>query len=910
MTTQQCSTNAHMRHHRRLSLGLLAAINLFINIAQASCPTTQPPVCPIDDQMASGRWDLSQIQGTYELNGSEVFCQFGPDPCDLPDDYSPVSGQLTVEKMGGIDENYIEVACDGSVTGYGHEVIQGTIEKTPNIQYGIVICSSTDPWVVDGPADMMWDVEIEREYTISGMVTAAGTMDLNYTIQSATVDFNQSVFAFGEDCFWYEVPYDDQDIDITGSNELERVTLSGVYDSTNGSWTPTQTPRPGHKTWLDDILHRFEIGGQFEYANGMSLTPLVRPPGFTQPTNQLYNTFFIQDGVTVTDDVEYNSEPETPLITNMTLVEPAQYIPDISIDTDVIVTIDWRGQVPDQVEFTYSGTTETVPGQDTVVWTFDAGEAGDTIEAVAIQGDSRSLTYTLAVPKVSLPAWAGSVGDWNGQSGITYDATLDWPISLEATETISSLALFNGQWGISGSVSSDYEVQTFSSGTAGAGSLDANADFSAAGKNFSLQMQGSNTTTLTCDSLTTTGDGSVTVPIPGWQKTLNPLTAIPGLESGVCALSGFLCSVLNSVGIKASASASVSGSGTYEGQSGPITWTGGSIGGDISAGVGASISLPPPISSLASVSVNGTGSGCLEITVAPSPAMSTLGGSLELTGMASFFGLSTSATETWPFGDACGGAPVPRTRGASNAFVPVDGQLAMAHLATGSDLTGIAVWSELPVGQARPSGDIQYRFYDQSSDTWGSTLAITSDSDADGAPTVAYEPGGQILIVYQRSEGTVPAEPSALPAFANNFELHWALIDPQTELIVDSGQLTDNAVNDFGPRLITDAAGAISLFWQRANGIEITGTLADPVEILHMHWDATLGTWTPETTVASNLSYTYGWSAAAYSPEEQVVGIILDMDQDYQTAEDRELHRIQMTGGSWGIAGAAHGPTA
>ena len=74
-----------------------------------------------------------------------------------------------------------------------------------------------------------------------------------------------------------------------------------------------------------------------------------------------------------------------------------------------------------------------------MTWDFDAGESGTTIMAEAIQGSERSEPYTINTPKVTLPGWAGTSSDWSGSSGVRYEATLDWPVSLETTRTLARM---------------------------------------------------------------------------------------------------------------------------------------------------------------------------------------------------------------------------------------------------------------------------------------------------------------------------------------------------------------------------------------------------------------------------------------------------------------------------------------
>ena len=862
----------------------------------ANCPTDEPAVCPIETQLPNGRWYLSQVTGDYTLEGNEVFCQFlDAGFCDISDDYSPISGNFMIQKIGGIEENYIDVACDGSVTGKGSERITGTIDKTANIMYDYTP-SCIAPGTFEDPQDMSWDITIERTYDITGNITGNGQAELTYTINTATIDIVGN-FAFGVDCYW--LSYDDNIIDFDISGDTENVQLLGVFDPINYTWQPNQLIS-GDKSWLDSVLHRLRLNAT-ENGINVSFNPVLEPQGSSQPQDQLYNTYFIQDSVTVTQDIQYDTKPSTPSITNLTLQEPSQYIKSVNVNTQAIASIDWRGQPPGEVKFTYGGTVETVAGSDTVIWDFDAGEPGDTIQAIAMLGTQESVPYTKATPKVQLPIWAETPASWSGSAGIKYQGNLNWPISLETTRTINSLKLMSGLWGINGGASSQYTATAFSNGSSGSGDLNAQATFSFAGKSINFQMQGSNTTSLSCDMLTTEGDGTVNIPITNWQKTLNPITAIPGLQSAACSLSQFLCSIIQSVGIKASANAAVSGTGFYAGDSAEMMWTGGSLSGSIGAKVGAGISLPKPLNNAAGVSVSGGGNGCIEIQVAPDFSINTLGGSVNINAQAHFLGLSAEASKNWPFGDPCGSKSTQQTlKGTSSAWVPIDGHLAMAHTTINNEFIGVAVWSELSTGENRPAGHLKYRFFNGTTGLWGNIHTVIDTSTAANSPSVSFDKNGQLLIVYQSSSATIPTTVSQLNDFVNTYELAWKLIDSNTELEVDTGVLTNNAMHDFGPDIVEDTNGELSLFWQRANGIEITGTASNNVSIHGLQWDADNSQWVNETTVVSGLKYTYGWSVAAQSSGEQVLGLIIDTDEDFTTSDDRELFRIIKQSGIWG----------
>ena len=172
---------------------LLLALMLPAQLLMAqSCPTAPPQDCDIDDQIASGRWHMDQIDGSYTFSGSERFCEFEED-CYVPGDYDPISGTLNVSRLGGPDQNYLDIECDGTVTGQGRERISGTISKSEAV-VDPVLC-------LDSPYDMTWNVTIERTYDITGNVTGAGQLDVEYNVHTATINIDGN-FAWGQDCIW------------------------------------------------------------------------------------------------------------------------------------------------------------------------------------------------------------------------------------------------------------------------------------------------------------------------------------------------------------------------------------------------------------------------------------------------------------------------------------------------------------------------------------------------------------------------------------------------------------------------------------------------------------------------------------------------------------------------------------
>lgn len=866
--------------------GMMAmlVVNMLCLDAHAVCADPPPPpTCDVDGQFIGGRWDLSQIAGNYSFSGSETFWPFIDDG-SVTDIYQ-TSGSLNVAMLGGAEDNYIDVACDGSVTGRGRERISGSLTKSPNIwYYNPDFCSGF-------PATMTWSIDIERSYSISGSVSGTGQLDLSYQVDTATLDFS-GLMAQSFDCVFIAAQRSFA-LDIAG--DTEQVRLSGGYDPEAGTFSPTIS-HPSGPSWLDAALHGVALNQTHDYDEStIQLAPSFLGTGTAQSMPQTYNKFFIQNGVSVAASLQAAAEPKQPRIEAMQLQSPAQYLRDVSVDTEVRVEIDWLGQPPGTVEFSYGTQSATVAGGNVVTWAFDAGDEADTITAVARQGGEESLPYTINAAKVMVPEWAGVAADWSGQSGVRYDAVLDWPVSMETTRTLDTISLFSGLWGISGGASSSLEALAWSNGSPGSGTLQTQLDFRAAGKRSSLSLHGGNETTLSCDALHIEGQATAQFPSLRWQRTLNPLTAVPGLQTGACAISGLLCQTIQSIGIKASAEVSLSGTADYEGTTGPMQWVGGSLSGDIGGRISANAGLPPPLASVASVSVWGGADGCIEMQVSPAVQLSQLGGALEVGASASFLGMSTEATKDWPFGDECGGARYVSKGFPSGAWVPHDGQLAMAVTEVGGQTRGIAVWSEASSQGPRPLGEIHYRLYQAG--TWSAIQTLTDDGKANFAPVVAFDPAGNVMVVYQRSIQLPASAPAGLPEFANSVELHWAHLDGNDGAVVAEGTLTDSIGLDFGAQLRVDEDGGLWLFWQRALGVDITGTAQTPAQIWEANWQG--NGWSSAELVADDLIGVWGWSAAVRNADTQWVVLSVDEDLDFSTEVDRDLSIVRKDTGQW-----------
>jgi hypothetical protein len=477
---------------------------------------------------------------------------------------------------------------------------------------------------------------------------------------------------------------------------------------------------------------------------------------------------------------------------------------------------------------------------------------------------------------------------------VVYTGEVNWPISLQTTQTLNTISLLSGIWGFQGSLSSTLGMEARSSGAPGRGEFQLDAGFSLPTGSRDFSLQGATETTLACDGLTMSGQAGAEFPLVRWEQSLNPLQAIPGAASALCSLGSFMCALTESFGLHAEAQVTLGGNAEYGNTAEAIQFTGGNLGGDIEARFGVSI-VPPPLNKIATLNVEGGGTGCLEFQVAPAIELNNVGGEVfvALDAGVLFLG-ETRVEETWPFGGGCSGRHLPdgpTIRGAGG--VPRDAQLAMSLSPAGA---GAAAWSAVPVGQSRPSGDIVVDLIDAQG---GSTrVSLTDDPEADFGPVTGFDADGNLLVCHQRNPALpLPTSIADLDTFAAGFEIACGSVTPEGNVAVPSTLQTNNGDLDFGPTLAADVHGMQHLFWQRTDGTNFTGSAASPASLWTQSWDG--AGWSPAEAIATGLTGVFGWTAAAHDADVALIAISADTDNDLQTSNDREIQVVERSVGGW-----------
>lgn len=878
--------------------GLLLIATL---VKAAECPVGLTNACITPPAFPVGRWEFSEDTGTVGISGQTEFSYVFQGSTFT---YSAASsGSFAYSRVGGAENNFIEIDCEGVVTGKGKDRFQGTSS-------GVVASPPCPADFVSSQATLT----INREYDITGLVQEDGSLLITNTIHGGayTASMNNR-FTTGTDgnCVGSEDPADCSG-DITDNQtfvDREVLRLTGTFNAESNTW---------HTTAITPVLNfQVEDGIAYQGAYGSWLAGWLRDHGCSGEAlgdGSKYWNYMVDNQLndggtnTITTMLSGKLKLRTPTIKEAYLEEPQFFIKDIPYNTTLVLTPDWKeSEGTREVELIYGGETTTLSG-DTVMFPFDTDKDDDRI-FITPKANEIGSQFIYHVPKVELPPWAGMISDWHASSGVKYEGWVDWPITLETTRSISGNPVFSGQWGLTAKVSSRLDMKANSDGSPGTADFLAKATASFAGRTKQLELKGKSTTTLECDQLTVTGFGTAHLPLVDWEASMNPISLVLGAKDAACALGRLTCGLTGKAGLSASIKITLDGTPEFGDDGSEIKWTGGSLGGTLKAAVSLSV-VPPPLNKVANVTVEGGGEGCVEFQVAPDLHLNKLGGKIyaSVTASAMFLG-STTAYKEWPFGDDCGGG-APALAAASTKFQAAGagqnppgmgpgnlvGRNVHLTMALAAGNRAVAAWSEIPAGQQRPSGDIAIKLFDGTN--WGAGHFITSDAQADNGPALAYDGNGNILLCYQRNPHLpLPTDISQFATFASGFELHYALLNPTNGQVIATAALTGNSDFDFGPLLRTDTNGLVHLFWQRTDGQSIEGVPGHEASILHRVWDGS--SWSAEETVVSGLVDSLGWHPAAQDVDNYFVAVVLDHDGDLETETDMEIHVRQKSGGVW-----------
>lgn len=563
---------------------------------------------------------------------------------------------------------------------------------------------------------------------------------------------------------------------------------------------------------------------------------------------------------------------------------------------------------------------------------FDYGAAPEEITAEVLSNGVVVENLSRPLIKLPVPTWAAPASAWSAVPGVTYSRSLDWPVTLATTQTLSNASILTGLWGITGAAESDMKIAASSLGTPTAGTLEGAVNFHAAGKDIGFTLGGTHTATLNASGLSLTGSCETSpLAIPLLETNITPLSLVPGLQTAVSNVHPFFQRLIRGSGLGIRSELSMSAAGEYAAVDEDTSprFTSGSIVGAVDVSARVNI-LPQMMRDILYFGIEGGGGLETEIQLAPNVEMTSLGGHLYFSAVASLFGLEAEAQHDYAFGDytpppaaalRAAGPPAAFASLETNAAVPIAECLpARANIGVSfavdftSTIPTLVVASVPDQDQPTTSSNITLRSVDRFGawslqeivSPWPTNLAPTlGRGRLTGATSNRIEPVE--AIVWSSNFVTQPTDPTAseLEDFANGMELRFQEYSAAlNEQLSSDYLLTTNSLCDFGATIPQVAGGEnVRVFWARSVGTDFTGSTT-PLTLHTRTWlkrntdEPAIG-WSPEVQAVGSLNHIVDWRAIVLSATESAIVITRDTDGDFATLDDTELWLARETAGVW-----------
>lgn len=251
-----------------------------------------------------------------------------------------------------------------------------------------------------------------------------------------------------------------------------------------------------------------------------------------------------------------------------------------------------------------------------------------------------------------------------------------------------------------------------------------------------------------------------------------------------------------------------------------------------------------------------------------------------------------------------------RTAGRGNTIetpiqLNVFGQSTPDLAAAGDDL--LMVWAfDDPARTPTNRSEIVFSAYDSGSGLWSAPGPVADDGTADFHPQVSTFPDGDSIVAFENVKEVLqePEDPNdpdqvlaKLEEMKSKTDIAVSTYDTQTGQWAAQTMITDNAVLDRSPRLATAAGGKAMLTWVSNADNNAIGSTTEPNTLHYCTYDSI--DWSAPQTIATNLPGIVK-TAMAYNGLDSILLFTVDMDDNGETANDRELYAVWTTEGSWG----------
>ncbi len=189
----------------------------------------------------------------------------------------------------------------------------------------------------------------------------------------------------------------------------------------------------------------------------------------------------------------------------------------------------------------------------------------------------------------------------------------------------------------------------------------------------------------------------------------------------------------------------------------------------------------------------------------------------------------------------------------------------------------------------------ELRVFTYNGSSWSGPTSLTSDSQPDFGPALAFDASGDGVLAWERSRLATGITPTLDMTFAQSLEI--AARSWNGTMWGSVVTLTNNSLMDHAPRLSAGADGTVTALWQTNDGTDILGTPAHPLTLTYAVWNGSA--WGVPAAALTGLQDVVNVAFAAYSSTQAALVYARDMDGLLTTTTDLDLFYSAFNGAAW-----------
>lgn len=184
--------------------------------------------------------------------------------------------------------------------------------------------------------------------------------------------------------------------------------------------------------------------------------------------------------------------------------------------------------------------------------------------------------------------------------------------------------------------------------------------------------------------------------------------------------------------------------------------------------------------------------------------------------------------------------------------------------------------------------EIRVLQYSDALSIWTPPVNVTSDSQPDFNPALAFDSDGDGILIWERSALAPSIVPSLDIAFAQSLDIYSSIWNGVSWTA--PAALTSNGLMDHAPQLTRGNDETVIAAWQSNDGTDILGTVTHPVTVSTAVWNG--ASWDATVIALSGQTGVIKSKLAVKSATEAAIVLL-------KLAGDTELHYAIFNGATW-----------